>query len=230
MVARSAWARSPQRRVRRVRSPAGPRRRAPCAVAREDLVQVGLVHQPAHRHPVAGEADQRAPGRQAGDEGAGAVDGIEHPDAFRILPLGAELLAEDAVAGEGLADQRPQDDLRRPVGLRHRIERRAAPRLVLQGELRPEERQDRLARGVGEVFHEPAEFDDAHAGSAPTGRRPAGGQTKAGAGPRRQAPCPTTSGPEPPARAPPAGVAGRPSRPPRRRRAPPPPPRAGSRR
>src|SRR5208282_5971650 len=36
----------------------------------------------------------------AGDEGLGAVDGIEHPDVGSARVLGAMLLADDAVVGE----------------------------------------------------------------------------------------------------------------------------------
>ncbi len=41
----------------------------------------------------------------AGDEGFGAVDRIEHPDIFGILALVAEFLADDAVLGEVGLDQ-----------------------------------------------------------------------------------------------------------------------------
>ena len=46
------------------------------------------------------KADQRAPYRQAGDEGAGAVDRVEHPDVFGVGVFGPELLADDAVRRE----------------------------------------------------------------------------------------------------------------------------------
>ena len=61
------------------------------------------MHHAVAGRAVAREADQRAPDRQAGDEGAGAVDRVEHPDVFRVGPLGAELLAQDAVGREGCA-------------------------------------------------------------------------------------------------------------------------------
>ena len=45
-------------------------------------------------------ADQRAPGRHAGDEGFGAVDRVEHPDVFGVGALAAVFLADDAVLGK----------------------------------------------------------------------------------------------------------------------------------
>ena len=94
--------------------------------------------------PLVGQADQRAPGGQAGDEGAGAVDRIEHPDVFRIRLLGAEFLADDAVGREAALDELAHGRLARPVGLGDRVERAAAG-LVLRGDGGAEEGQDRLA-------------------------------------------------------------------------------------
>ena len=47
--------------------------------APETLAGEGLVHQAEQRYAVTGQPDQRAPKRQAEDEGAGAVDRIDDP-------------------------------------------------------------------------------------------------------------------------------------------------------
>ena len=96
------------------------------------------------------EADQRAPHRQAGDEGARPVDRIEHPDPFGVDPLWSELLAEDTVIGVALGEQAAHRRLRRPVGDRHRIEG-AVAELVLDVETGAEMRQDGAAGDFGHV-------------------------------------------------------------------------------
>ena len=77
--ARSAQARVAQRR----RCRPGPVYQAVLAVAGEALAGERLGHHAENRDAVLEEADQRAPDRQAGDEGAGAVDRVEHPDDIR---------------------------------------------------------------------------------------------------------------------------------------------------
>ena len=114
MVARTAWSRAVPRRVSRVRSPRGRPQAGLRAVAGEQLAEIGLVHQAAHRRAVMGQADQGAPGRQAGDEGAGPVDGVEHPDALGVEVLRAELLAEDAVGRQVAPDHARAWPPRRP--------------------------------------------------------------------------------------------------------------------
>ena len=61
------------------------------------LAGEGLRHHAEHRLAVLEKADQHAPERQPGDEGAGAVDRVEHPDEFGVGALAAILLADDAV-------------------------------------------------------------------------------------------------------------------------------------
>ena len=113
-------------RTRRSRLPAGPAIARRAAVAGEALARERLVHHAEHRLAEPHQPDQRAPGQHAGDEGLGAVDRIEHPDIFGVGALGAVFLAEDAVLGKGLADQRAHGVFRRAVGGGDRIEA-AAP-------------------------------------------------------------------------------------------------------
>ena len=114
------------------------------AVAGEALAGERLVHHAVDRLAAARQRDQRAPGRHAGDEGLGAVDRIEHPDIFGVGALVAELLADDAVIGKALPDQRAHGGFGGAVGGGHRIEAAAAA-LVLDAERGAEERQDGFA-------------------------------------------------------------------------------------
>jgi hypothetical protein len=139
------------------------------AVAREALGRERLVHHAVDRHTVPHQSDQRAPDRQAGDEGPRAVDRIEHPDIFGIGVLGAELLAEHAVPGELALDQMAHDHLAGPVALGHGVEH-AAMRLVVGGVVGPEEGQDRLARFGRKLRNEGAEINDTHIPVSPERR------------------------------------------------------------
>ena len=91
--------------------------------------------------------DQRRPQRQAGDEGAGAVDGVQHPDMVRLGTVGAVFLADDAVVGIAFGDQAAHGRLGLFVGLGDGIEAGRAA-LVLMPDVRAEERQGD-ARGFG---------------------------------------------------------------------------------
>ncbi len=133
--------------------PVRPAIPGPFPVAGEALAGERLVHRPEDRPAVVLEPDQRAPHRQTGDEGTGAVDRIEHPDVFGIDPLASVLLAEDAVLWPHFADQRPHRRFRRPVGDGDRIEGPVGM-LVLDRQLRPEMRQDRLARDLRQSVEE----------------------------------------------------------------------------
>ena len=130
------------------------------AVAGKSLARERLVHHAEHRLAETHQADQRAPGHHAGDEGLGAVDRIEHPDIFGVGALGAVFLAEDAVAREILADERAHGLLGGAVGGGDRIE--AAGFLVLDRQRGAEKRQDGLARHAGELIDETAEIDGRH--------------------------------------------------------------------
>ncbi len=101
--------------------------------AEVDLAGEGLRHQAGDGPAVDGEADQRAPDRDAGDEGAGAVDRVDDPVEAAVEPLlVVPFLADDGVVGEALADQ-----LRgwraRPRG-RRRSPDRSRRLLVVDGE------------------------------------------------------------------------------------------------
>ena len=88
----------------------------------EQFADEGLRHHAGHRVALVRQPDQRAPERDAGDEGARAVDRIDDPDMVARRVLGAELLAEYAVAGILGPDQRADGLLGLAVGLGHRIE------------------------------------------------------------------------------------------------------------
>ena len=127
------------------------------AVAGKFFARERLVHHTEYRLAEPHQADQRAPGHHAGDEGFGAVDRIEHPDVFGVCVLGAVFFAEDAMFGEVVADRRPHLVFGRAVGRGDRIE--TAGFLVFDRQRGAEERQDGFARHAGELIDETAEFD-----------------------------------------------------------------------
>lgn len=73
------------------------------AVADHELTEHGLVDHAEDGLAVMEECDQGAPQRDAGDEGFGAVDGIEDPNEFGVGAIAAEFFADDAVGGKFLA-------------------------------------------------------------------------------------------------------------------------------
>src|SRR5690606_15623874 len=95
---------------RRGKFGAGPRPQGPlaiaaappglAAVAPETFAGEGLVHHAKRGITVARQPDQRAPDRQTGDEGPGAVDRIDDPAEFRRAVLVAEFLAMNAMGRE----------------------------------------------------------------------------------------------------------------------------------
>src|SRR3954451_18485637 len=115
------------------------------AVTREALADEGVMHHAEHRCSLMQQRDQRAPDRKSGDEGFGAVDGIQHPDIFGVFALVTELLADDAMLWKIFLDQPTHYRLRRAIGFRHRIEI-VAGALVVDRERSPEERQDGFSR------------------------------------------------------------------------------------
>jgi lysophospholipase len=141
-------------------APRAAERGAP-GVAEEALAREGLVHHPEGRNAAPVEADQRAPGGKPRDEGAGAVDGVEHPHIFRILALGAELLAHDPMGREGALDELAHGGLARPVGFRDGVEG-AAARFVVGRDGGAEEGEDGLAGERGELMDELGEVDERH--------------------------------------------------------------------
>ena len=125
------------------------------------LAREGLVHHAVDRHAIARQPDQRAPNRDARDEGARAVDRIEHPDIFRVGVLAAEFLAEHAMGRELPLDHVAHHRFAGAVAFGHGIEH-PAPRLVLRRMQRPEEGQDRPAGLRRQLRDESAEIDCAH--------------------------------------------------------------------
>src|SRR5262249_38692227 len=90
------------------------------------------------------------------------VDGIEHPDVFRVGALLAVLLADDAMIRKGPADERAHRGFGGMIGCGHGIEAAMAA-LVLDAERRAEERQDGLPRPRCHVLHERLRVDLRHA-------------------------------------------------------------------
>ena len=88
----------------------------------EQFADEGLRHHAGHGVAFVGQPDQRAPERDAGDEGARAVDRVDDPDMVARHVLRTELLAKYAVAGMLGADQRADRLLGLAVGLGHRVE------------------------------------------------------------------------------------------------------------
>jgi len=152
-LARAQDARSPRTIV------AGLAAVSPVALAGE-----GLVHHAVDRHAAARQPDERAPDGNAGDEGARAIDRIEHPAILGLGILVAELLADHAMGRELAPDQMAHHALAGLVPLGDGIEG-AAARLVLEHVMSAEEGQDRPAGLGGELRHEGSEIDRAHAGS-----------------------------------------------------------------
>lgn len=124
------------------------------AVGEVALAGEGLVDEAHHRFAVAVEADQRAPDRNAGNEGTRAVDRVDHPDIFPVEADRAVLLAENAVAGKLLLDDGADGRLGGAVALRHRIE--AGGLLVDDIGADAEARQGFLPCGIGKAVEEGA--------------------------------------------------------------------------
>jgi hypothetical protein len=102
------------------------------------------MHHPEYRRAPVQQGDQRAPDRKAGNEGFGAVDGIQHPDIFRLLALIAEFLADNAMLGKVGLDQAAHHGFGGAVRFGHRIEV-VAGAFVVDAERGSEEGQDSFA-------------------------------------------------------------------------------------
>ena len=77
----------------------------PCALAFqgvEQLAMVGVVHHADNRFAVGKDGQRQAPGVQAVEKTAGAVDGIDNPQHARVRHLRPALLAEKTVLREGV--------------------------------------------------------------------------------------------------------------------------------
>lgn len=116
-----------------------PPRRADPALPRD-----GLVDHPQDRRISVQQRHQHPKRRAAGDEGAGAIDRVQHPAHPRPGPLPPKLLAQDAVAREPLRQQAAHRLFRRPVGSGDR----AGITLQLRVDAAPVERPDRRPRQV----------------------------------------------------------------------------------
>ena len=75
-----------------------------------------LVDGAEHRHAVLEQPDQGAKARPAGDEGAGAVNRVDHPDAARAFVMRRQFLADDAVIGKARGEDFAQRLLGQAVG------------------------------------------------------------------------------------------------------------------
>ncbi len=118
----------------------------------EPLAQIGLVHHADHGLAVLDEPDQRAPDRDAEDEGPSAVDGIERPAIGALGGLVGEFFAGDAVLGIVRLDQPAHRHLGAAVRLGDGIE--PARGLVDDIAACAEMRTDDVAGGVGESVRE----------------------------------------------------------------------------
>jgi hypothetical protein len=125
------------------------------------LARERLVHHAVDRLAAAGQRDQRAPRRQAADEGFGAVDRVEHPDIFGVRTLDAQLFADDAMRRKGLLDERAHRHFGGTVGSGNRIET-AGDALVLDAKRGPKERRDRLTGDACQSINECGEVDGRH--------------------------------------------------------------------
>ena len=121
LVQDSSAASSPAQGRQRGVPPSGERKRVGSPADTDPpLADAGLVDEAEHGPASVQQPDQGAEQGPSGDEGAGAVDRVEHPEPLRLRPLGAELLAQDAVLREALAEQAAHRLLGGAVGLGHR--------------------------------------------------------------------------------------------------------------
>src|SRR5580704_7750125 len=92
------------------------------AVRNEALAQDRLIDDAEHAPTIVFQRNQCAPGGASGNEGARAVDRIQHPLMPAIARFQAMLLAKYAVVWPLVADERAHCRLGLPVGGGHRIE------------------------------------------------------------------------------------------------------------
>ena len=111
-----------------------------------------LLHQAHDRLSMLLETDQCAPDRHAGDEGACAVDGVDHPELVAIHADILMLLAENTVCRKLGLDQLTDGDLGGLVTLGDRIE--TGLLLVDDGKARAEARKGLGPGGVGKAEEE----------------------------------------------------------------------------
>ena len=112
----------------------------------EGFANKGLGHDAGNGNAIMGKADQRAPDRHAGDEGAGAIDGIDDPGVFAVARI-APFLADNGVVGEIFANDGANGGLGAAIGLGDRI--KASGELVVDTQIGAEQRQGFGRGGVG---------------------------------------------------------------------------------
>lgn len=85
-------------------------------VADDELVEDRLVNHAEDWLAAMKEGDEGREKRDAGDEGFGAVDGVEDPDEFGVGAIAAEFFANDAVGGKRFGDETAEKFLGAAVG------------------------------------------------------------------------------------------------------------------
>lgn len=121
------------------------------AIADHELTEDGLVNAAENRLAAVKEGEEGPKEGHAGDEGLGAVDGVEHPHPLGVGAIGAELFADDAVGGVTLGDKAAHKLLRAAIGRGDR----GVVALKVNGEGGiGEERGDEVAAGARELAHE----------------------------------------------------------------------------
>src|ERR1700720_2174093 len=94
----------------------------PVSISGEALAQDRLIDDAEHAPAIVLQRNQGAPGGATSDEGARAVDWIEHPPMPAAAGFQAMLLAKYAVVWPLVADERAHCRLGLPVCGGHRIE------------------------------------------------------------------------------------------------------------
>lgn len=134
--------------------------RGDVAVADHELAEDGLMDATEDGFAAVEKGDEGAPERDAGDEGFGAIDRVEHPGPFGAFVEVAEFLAKDAVIGEARGDEAAHELLGAAIGGGDR----GGIALEIDGEVgAAEERADKIAGGLGEFDKERAEGREVHA-------------------------------------------------------------------
>src|SRR5580658_4743065 len=121
--------------------------------ADEALTQYRLIENAQYRPAGLLQRDQLTPFMAAGDKGAGAIQGIQHPAIVILARCLAELLAQDGVVRPFFGDQVPDGAFGAAIGFGDGIE--SVPALLVRdidalAEIRP----DRRAAGIGKPIGE----------------------------------------------------------------------------
>ena len=118
--------------------------------ANESLAQHRLVQDAQQRHVILFQRDQRAPFVAAGDEGAGAIDRIEHPTEAGRAGLFAIFLAQDGVVRALAVDDGADGAFGATIGLGDGIEA-VQPLFVRHIDALAEKGPDRCPAGIGQA-------------------------------------------------------------------------------